>query len=107
MAMGIERVLRFAAARRRRLCLLDLAEAERLRALDWRGPVLLLEGCLRAARPGAVLAPEALARGAPPAQIDWLAAHKTHEPHRVFLKLNSGMNRLGFRPGASALPGRG
>ena len=25
--------------------LLDLAEAERIRALGWRGPVLLLEGC--------------------------------------------------------------
>ena len=25
--------------------LLDLAEAERVRALGWRGPVLLLEGC--------------------------------------------------------------
>ena len=33
-------------------------------------------------------------------QIDWLAAHKTHAPHRVFLKLNSGMNRLGFSPDA-------
>src|SRR5262249_31675971 len=33
-------------------------------------------------------------------QIDWLALHKTHEPHRVFLKLNSGMNRLGFTPTA-------
>jgi alanine racemase len=29
-------------------------------------------------------------------QIDMLALHKTHEPHRVFLKMNSGMNRLGF-----------
>ena len=27
------------------------------------------------------------------AQIDWLAMHKTHEPHSVYLKLNSGMNR--------------
>jgi alanine racemase len=27
-----------------------------------------------------------------------LALHKTHEPHRVFLKMNSGMNRLGFSP---------
>jgi alanine racemase len=34
------------------------------------------------------------------AQIDWLAAHKTHQPHRVFLKMNSGMNRLGFTPAA-------
>jgi alanine racemase len=33
-------------------------------------------------------------------QIDWLAAHKTQQPHRVFLKMNSGMNRLGFRPEA-------
>jgi alanine racemase len=27
-----------------------------------------------------------------------LAAHKTHVPQRVFLKINSGMNRLGFAP---------
>jgi alanine racemase len=33
-------------------------------------------------------------------QIDWLAAHKTQVPHRVFLKMNSGMNRLGFKPAA-------
>ena len=31
-------------------------------------------------------------------QIEWLAAHKTQVPHRVFLKMNSGMNRLGFAP---------
>jgi len=33
-------------------------------------------------------------------QIDWLSSHKTQQPHRVFLKMNSGMNRLGFRPDA-------
>ncbi|OGB82931.1 MAG: alanine racemase [Burkholderiales bacterium RIFCSPLOWO2_12_FULL_67_210] len=80
--------------------LLDLAEAERLRALDWRGPILLLEGvfeprdlelCSRLHLWHAVHCNE---------QIDWLAAHKTQVPHRVFLKLNSGMNRLGFAPGA-------
>jgi alanine racemase len=27
-----------------------------------------------------------------------LAAHKTVQPHRVFLKMNSGMNRLGLKP---------
>jgi alanine racemase len=31
-------------------------------------------------------------------QIDMLAACKTHVGHRVFLKMNSGMNRLGFTP---------
>ena len=79
--------------------LLDLAEAERVRALGWRGPILLLEGafeprdletCSRLNLWHAVHCD---------AQIDWLAMHKTHAPHRVFLKLNSGMNRLGFTPG--------
>ena len=78
--------------------LLDLAEAQRLRALDWRGPILLLEGCFEArdlelcSRLGlwhVVHCNE---------QIDMLAAHKTQVPHRVFLKMNSGMNRLGFKP---------
>ncbi|MEY2689868.1 MAG: hypothetical protein RL375_4067 [Pseudomonadota bacterium] len=82
------------------LALLDLDEAERVRALGWRGPVLLLEG---------VFEPRDLELCSrlnlwhvvhDDAQIDWLAAHKTHQPHRVFLKLNSGMNRLGFAPPA-------
>jgi alanine racemase len=80
--------------------LLDLAEAERIRALGWRGPVLLLEGafeprdlelCSRLSVWHVVHCAE---------QIDGLAAHKTHAPHRVFLKMNSGMNRLGFTPAA-------
>jgi alanine racemase len=80
--------------------LLDLAEAERVRALGWRGPVLLLEGafeprdlelCSRLNLWHVVHCTE---------QIDALAAHKTHAPHRVFLKMNSGMNRLGFMPAA-------
>ncbi len=29
-----------------------------------------------------------------------LAAHKTDRPHHVYLKMNSGMNRLGFAPAA-------
>lgn len=78
--------------------LLDFAEAEQLRQLGWRGPILLLEGafeprdlelCSRLRLWHAVHCQE---------QIDWLAMHKTHEPHRVFLKMNSGMNRLGFTP---------
>ena len=94
---GIERVfdaLRSADG----FALLDLAEAQRLRALDWRGPILLLEGCFEArdlelcSRLGlwhTIHCNE---------QIDMLAAHKTQVPHRVFLKMNTGMNRLGFPP---------
>jgi alanine racemase len=78
--------------------LLDLSEAERVRALGWRGPVLLLEGvfeprdlelCSRLNLWHTVHCDE---------QIDMLAQHKTQEPHRIFLKMNSGMNRLGFSP---------
>ena len=94
---GIERVfdaLRAADG----FALLDLAEAERVRQLGWRGPILLLEGvfeardlelCSRLGIWHAVHCDE---------QIDWLAAHKTQTPHHVFLKMNSGMNRLGFTP---------
>jgi len=80
--------------------LLDLAEAERVRALGWRGPVLLLEGCFEA-RDLELCSRLNLWHTVHCAeQIDWLAAHKTTAPHHVFLKLNSGMNRLGFAPAA-------
>ena len=80
--------------------LLDLAEAQRLRALDWRGPILLLEGCFEP-RDLELCSRLNLWHVVHTAeQIDWLAAHKTQVPHRVFLKMNSGMNRLGFAPQA-------
>ena len=80
--------------------LLDLDEAERLRRLGWRGPILLLEGAFEA-RDLEVCSRLNLWHAVHcDAQIDWLAAHKTHVPQRVFLKMNSGMNRLGFRPEA-------
>ncbi|MCG2594480.1 alanine racemase [Ramlibacter sp. XY19] len=78
--------------------LLDLGEAERVRSLGWRGPILLLEGvfeprdlelCSRLGLWHTIHCDE---------QIEMLAAHKTQVPHRVFLKMNSGMNRLGFAP---------
>ena len=94
---GIERVfdgLRGADG----FALLDLNEAQRVRDLGWRGPILLLEGafeprdlelCSRLGLWHTIHNDE---------QIDWLAAHKTNVPQRVFLKMNSGMNRLGFTP---------
>ena len=80
--------------------LLDLAEAERVRALGWRGPVLLLEGCFEPRDLELCSRLDLWHVVHREAQIDWLAAHKTQRPHRVFLKLNSGMNRLGFAPAA-------
>jgi alanine racemase len=78
--------------------LLDLNEAQVLRDLGWRGPILLLEGafeardlelCSRLGLWHTIHNEE---------QVQMLAAHKTQQGHRVFLKLNSGMNRLGFDP---------
>jgi alanine racemase len=80
--------------------LLDLAEAERIRALGWRGPVLLLEGCFEPRDLELCSRLDLWHTVHADVQIDWLAAHKTKAPHRVFLKMNSGMNRLGFRPEA-------
>src|SRR3978361_513447 len=80
---GIERVwegLRAADG----YALLDLQEAERVRALGWRGPILLLEGvfeprdlelCSRLGLWHTVHCDE---------QIDWLAAPKKQGPHPGF-----------------------
>jgi alanine racemase len=94
---GIERVFEaFSGADG--FALLDLDEAQRVRQLGWRGPILLLEGvfeqrdlelCSRLSLWHTVHSE---------AQIDMLAMHKTNVPQRVFLKMNSGMNRLGFTP---------
>ncbi|MEB0057994.1 alanine racemase [Variovorax sp. LG9.2] len=78
--------------------LLDLAEAERVRALGWRGPVLLLEGVFEPRDLELCSRLDLWHTVHCDAQIDMLAAHKTQAPQRVFLKMNSGMNRLGFAP---------
>jgi len=78
--------------------LLDLNEAQQLRELGWRGPILLLEGIFEA-RDLELCSRLGLWHTVHnEAQIEMLAAHKTQSGHRVFLKLNSGMNRLGFEP---------
>ncbi|HSV52254.1 MAG TPA: alanine racemase [Burkholderiaceae bacterium] len=94
---GIERVfegLRGADG----FALLDLDEAERVRRLGWRGPILLLEGVFEARDLELCSRLNLWHAVHCDAQIDMLATHKTHQPHRVFLKMNSGMNRLGFAP---------
>jgi alanine racemase len=78
------------------LALLDLEEAQSARVMGWRGPILLLEGCFEARDLELCSRLDLWHTIHCNAQIDALAAHKTRLPHRVFLKLNSGMNRLGF-----------
>ena len=92
---GIERVyegLRGADG----FALLDLDEAQRVRDLGWRGPVLLLEGVFEARDLELCSRLDLWHTVHSSEQIDMLGRHKTQRPHRVFLKMNSGMNRLGF-----------
>ncbi len=98
---GIERVfdgLRDADG----FAVLDLCEAERLRALGWRGPVLLLEGVFQPSDLAICSRLHLWHTVHDDAQIDMLTAQTatSASPHSVFLKMNSGMNRLGFAPGA-------
>jgi alanine racemase len=79
--------------------LLDLDEAQRVRSLGWRGPVLLLEGVFEPRDLELCSRLELWHVVHCDAQIDMLATHKTQRGQRVFLKMNSGMNRLGFAPG--------
>jgi alanine racemase len=78
--------------------LLDFNEAQRVRDLGWRGPILMLEGAFELRDLELCSRLDLWHTVHSEAQIDMLAAHKTNVPQRVFLKMNSGMNRLGFAP---------
>jgi alanine racemase len=95
------------------LALVEFDHALALRRLGWTRPLLMLEGAFDAAD-------VTLARSAglslvvhEPRQIDWLARsgdagsdgasdHSADSRIDVFLKINTGMNRLGFPLGESA-----
>ena len=80
------------------IALLDLDEAVRVRELGWKKPVLLLEGIFTSA--DVAIADEFGLTVAVHCteQLDLLCAAKLRRPLDINLKMNSGMNRLGFRP---------
>jgi len=76
------------------LALLEFDNAQRLRALGWKGPILMLEGPFSS---DDVTSAQALGLSLvihDVAQIEALRAH-AGRPIDVWLKVNSGMNRLG------------
>ena len=94
---GLERALRgFADADG--LALIEPDNAVRLREMGWTKPLLLLEGWFDAAdletmtRHGINGAAHCME------QIALLELHRSAQPLNVHLKMNTGMNRLGFRP---------
>jgi len=82
------------------LALLDLNEAVRCREAGWGGPILLLEGFFEPADVE-VLERYHLTTSVHHAdQLAILAENRGSRRLDVFMKLNSGMNRLGFAPDA-------
>ena len=100
---GLERGMRgFAAADG--LALVEPDYALRLRELGWKKPILLLEGFFDAADLEAVIAAQLETAVHCSEQINLLEQILPLQPRlfklNVHLKMNSGMNRLGFPPEA-------
>ncbi|UTH72299.1 alanine racemase [Chromobacterium sp. IIBBL 290-4] len=78
--------------------LLNIEDAVRLREAGITQPIALLEGPFDAAEAEAMAAYRIAGAIHSQQQIAWLAKGSAKQPVETWLKLNSGMNRLGFRP---------
>lgn len=96
---GIERIYP-ALAGADGIALLDLDEAVRVRELGWTQPILLLEGIFDSADVATAVAHRLSVAVHCDEQLALLAAARTQQPIDIQLKMNSGMNRLGYRPDA-------
>lgn len=94
---GIETALAgFSAAQG--FAMLDLSEAVRCREAGWGGPILLLEGFFEPADLEWVDRYHLSVTIHTPEQLDMLARARLSRRVEMMLKLNTGMNRLGFSP---------
>ncbi|SAK84595.1 alanine racemase [Caballeronia hypogeia] len=98
---GIERIFP-ALAEANGIALLDLDEAVRVRELGWTKPVLLLEGIFEPADVETADRHRLTVTVHCDDQLALLKAARPRERIDIQLKMNSGMNRLGFRPGEFA-----
>lgn len=78
--------------------LLDIADAVRLRDAGYRQAILLLEGVFNPAELAIVAEYDLSCVVHTAEQIEMLDAHPGRGTLDVWLKINSGMNRLGFAP---------
>ena len=77
-----------------------LQEALEIRALGYQQPITLIEGVFSADEMQAVIEHQLECIVHHQQQVDWLLEHKTQYNAlglKVWVKLNSGMNRLGFK----------
>lgn len=79
---------------------LDIADAQWLRDHAWGGRILLLEGLFSLEELDLAVQLQCDLVVHSEKQLVWLESYQNHSGHSInlFLKLNSGMNRLGFKP---------
>lgn len=80
--------------------LLDLDEAIRLRTLGWKGQIILLEGVFHLDDLSICEQYELSFVVHNQNQVTWLENYTGNASFHIYLKMNSGMNRLGFVPEA-------
>ncbi len=80
------------------LAMLDLDEAIRCRKAGWTKPILLLEGFFEPADLPVLDEYDIWAAVHAPHQLDMLEQYQSERPLTIFLKINTGMNRLGLSP---------
>ncbi len=78
--------------------LLDLDEAVKLRELGWAGPILLLEGFFRSTDIDIIDRYSLTTVVHHDEQMRMLETARLSKPVNIQLKMNSGMNRLGYTP---------
>ncbi|WP_207001000.1 alanine racemase [Trinickia mobilis] len=78
--------------------LLDLEEAAKLRELGWAGPILLLEGFFRPTDIDVIDRYSLTTALHSDEQLRMLEMARLSKPVNIQLKMNSGMNRLGYAP---------
>lgn len=78
---------------------LELEAAIQLREAGFRQPILLLEGFFSSEEIEAIIHYKLSTVIHCHEQLSMLLAHKKTEKPNIFLKINTGMNRLGFTPG--------
>jgi alanine racemase len=97
---GIMRIARGLATLADGFALLDLEDAVRLREAGITQPILLLEGFFGAKDLAEIAARRLSTVVHTPEQLDWLESAQLPAGARIplFLKVNTGMNRLGISP---------
>lgn len=80
------------------IAILETETAALVRERGWQGPVLLLEGCFDSADLARAIALDVTVAIHSDEQIAWIAEATAARPVDVYLKMNTGMNRLGFMP---------